>query len=152
MGWLEDSVDEFRKLPPAGKIALGAAGVGVAVLAYVQFRNSQNSAANTAAQDAANQAALGGLTLSGGTGGFSSNAPAAPSSPVSTGGTGATPFAPIWPIGRIDSRPFIRLGGNPDSKQVGPREFVVGGLANMSAPPIWEQRARQTITISAGVS
>lgn len=147
MGWLEDSVDEFRKLPPAGKIALGAAGVGVAVLAYVQFRNSQNSAANTAAQDAANQAALGGLTLSGGVGGFSSNAPAPPASPVSTGGTGATPFAPIW---RTVSRPFIRLGGSPDATQVGPREFVVGGLANMSAPPIWEQRARQTITISAG--
>lgn len=46
MGWISDSVEEFRKLPPAGKLAFGGAAVGVAILAYVSFRaNSANSAA-----------------------------------------------------------------------------------------------------------
>lgn len=47
MGWIEDSIEEFRKLPTAGKIAVGGVAVGVAVLAYAQYRASAGSAASS---------------------------------------------------------------------------------------------------------
>ena len=43
MGWIEDSIEEFKKLPPAGKIAVGGAALGVAILAYAHYRSNQNS-------------------------------------------------------------------------------------------------------------
>lgn len=47
MGWIEDSVEEFRKLPTPGKIAVGGAAVGVAILAYAHYRSSGGSAGAT---------------------------------------------------------------------------------------------------------
>ena len=44
MGWIEDSIEEFRKLPPAGKLAVGGVTVGVVILAIAQARSSGSSA------------------------------------------------------------------------------------------------------------
>ena len=43
MGWIEDSIEEFRKLPPAGKLAVGGVTVGVVILAIAQARSSAAS-------------------------------------------------------------------------------------------------------------
>lgn len=67
MGWIEDSVEEFKKLPTAGKIAVGGAAVGVAILAYAQYRSSQASAASATTSNAngANTGSAGSSALTG---------------------------------------------------------------------------------------
>ena len=62
MGWIEDSVEEFRKLPTPGKIAVGGAAVGVAILAYAHYRAT---AANGAASSGATAPSATDSTLSG---------------------------------------------------------------------------------------
>lgn len=155
MGWVQDSIEEFRKLPPAGKIALGAAGVGVAVLGYLQYRNSQNSQAN-AAQSAANSAAANGLALSNATGipgVFASNAPQPPA--TASSGAPANNFVPHVANGVIDIfAPGFWTTQEPHTVSEN------GGPTVTSAPTRtrswyeqqypWVQRSTSAITTSGG--
>ena len=59
MGWIEDSIEVFRKLPPAGKVAVGGAAVGVAILAYAHYRSSGGSASAATSPNATNSSLSG---------------------------------------------------------------------------------------------
>ena len=65
MGWIEDSVEEFRKLPTAGKVAVGGAAVGVAILAYAQYRASQASGASSSTSSTGTTDPTGASALTG---------------------------------------------------------------------------------------
>lgn len=54
--WLGDAVEEFKKLPPAGKIAVGVVILGVAGLAFYEWRQSAQG----------NNASVGGSLVPGG--------------------------------------------------------------------------------------
>ena len=138
MGWLEDAADEFRKLPPAGKLAVGAAGVGVALLAYAQYRSRQSGASASAANSAGTGGALS--TISTGPGSWFSNG---------TGSTGtglpAVPFpTPIRPP-RPGPAPYRPPAGQAGIVAPGP-----SGGERFIGPATWSTRAAQTITFSAG--
>lgn len=99
--WIGDSVEEFKKLPPAGKVAVGAGVIGVIAFAWYEHNKAANSAATLPATgvtatgagipSGATDPTVGGTTTGGGT---------------ATGGTGNTPVDP--PI-----KPPILPGGPP---------------------------------------
>jgi hypothetical protein len=47
MGWAQDTIQEYKKLPPAGKIGVGVVVVGVAGFAVYSYLQSKNSTSTT---------------------------------------------------------------------------------------------------------
>jgi hypothetical protein len=43
MGWASDTAEEFRKLPPAGKIAVGLTGLAVVGIGFYEYQKSKSS-------------------------------------------------------------------------------------------------------------
>jgi nucleoid-associated protein YgaU len=111
--WVGDTVEEFKRLPTWGKIAIAVVFIGVAVFAYIQLKNASannsttSSTGNSSGTDlssllgSANNPSLPPTTntgstppTSGGTGagagiGAPTMTPTAPASPPPSGGTGA---------------------------------------------------------------
>ncbi|SRR6266496_2042194 len=64
MGWAEDTVQEFKKLPPAGKIAVGGVVVavaGFAVYQYIQSKKGSSTSVNVSGATPASGADAGAL-------------------------------------------------------------------------------------------
>jgi hypothetical protein len=79
MGVLEDGVEEFKKMPTAGKVALGGGAVAVVAIA-IYMRSKSSSTTTPAASGTSSLSNLPATDLSGGTA-------SGPSTPGSTSGS-----------------------------------------------------------------
>jgi nucleoid-associated protein YgaU len=113
--WVGDTVEEFKRLPTWGKIAIAVVFIGVAVFAYIQLKNA--SANNSTTSSTGNSSGTDLSSLLG-----SANNPSLPpttntgSTPPTSGGTGAgagigaptmTPTAPASPPPFLTGQPII---------------------------------------------
>ena len=146
MGFFEDSIEEFRKLPPAGKVAVGAAAVGVAILGYLSYRNgggaSAAAPASTSASDPlAGLGSIGGVSGLGGNGGFSiptvtpvADTSSAPTlAPISWPSSGISTFtpAPALPAALIPRAPQVDTINRTAS--IAPAPAPTAGTINRTA-------------------
>ncbi len=137
--WVGDSVEEFKKLPTWGKIAIGVVFVGVLVFAYIQYKNAASSASTTAAATTTGTSAS---TLLG-----SANNPTLPptnytgsgdtSIPSGPGSTPTVPSSPTTPTGPV-------MTGQPVTSPIKITQPAPAPVQAPSAPKL------QTYTVQSG--
>lgn len=96
MGVFSDMVTGFEDMPTGGKIMLGAAVVGVGVLGYIAYKNSQSSSTSSAGTSSTTTSDQGGMWQANGSGtgssaGSGTSSSGSSGSSSTSGGTSSSP-------------------------------------------------------------